>query len=60
MENRDIINNILIEFDYIDQDELTHKQQMILDRAETLLDDLSWELQEDEANEFMSQFKEED
>lgn len=60
MDARDIINNILIEFGCIDQDELTHKQQMILDRAETLLDDLSWELQEDEANEFMQQFKEEE
>lgn len=60
MENRDIINNILMEFDHIDQDELTHKQQMLLDRAESLLDDLAWELQEEEAVEFMNQFKEEE
>ena len=59
MENSDIINNILIDFDYIDNDELTEKQKGIVDRAYNLLDDLAWELQEEEAVEFMKQFKEE-
>ncbi|AWY02969.1 ATP synthase subunit alpha [Staphylococcus phage VB-SauS-SA2] len=59
MENRDIINNILTELEYIDTSELNHKQQMMVDRAEGLLDDLAWELQEEEATEFMSQFEEE-
>lgn len=60
MDTRTIINNILIDFDYIDNDELTEKQQGIVDRAYNLLDDLAWELQEEEAVEFMRQFKEEE
>lgn len=60
MENSDIINNILTELEYIDTSELNHKQQMMVARAEALLDDLSWELQEEEAVEFMNQFKEEE
>lgn len=60
MNNTDVINSILMEFDHIDQEELTRKQQMLLDRAESLLDDLAWELQEEEAVEFMKQFKEEE
>lgn len=59
MENRDIINNILTELEYIDTSELNHKQQMMVARAEGLLDDLTWELQEEEVTEFMSQFEEE-
>ena len=48
MENTDIINNILTELEYIDTSELNHKQQMMVARAEALLDDLAWELQEEE------------
>lgn len=59
MENRDIISNILTELEYIDTSELNHKQQMMVAKAEALLDDLAWELQEEEAVEFMSQFEEE-
>lgn len=60
MENTNIINNILTELEYIDTSELNHKQQMMVAKAESLLDDLAWELQEEEAVEFMQQFKEED
>ena len=59
MSNRDIINSILAELEYIDTSELNHKQQMMVARAETLISDLSWELQEEQATEFMSQFEEE-
>lgn len=59
MENTNIISNILTELEYIDTSELNHKQQMMVARAEALLDDLAWELQEEEAVEFMSQFEEE-
>lgn len=60
MENANIISNILTELEYIDTSELNHKQQMMVARAESLLDDLAWELQEEEAVEFMSQFEEEE
>jgi len=60
MENRDIISNILAELEYIDTNELNHKQQRVVARAEALLDDLSWELQEEEAFEFMQQLTEEE
>lgn len=60
MENRDIINNILTELEYIDTSELNHKQQMMVARVGTLLDDLTWELQEEEAVEFMKHINEEE
>ncbi|BDA81560.1 ATP synthase subunit alpha [Staphylococcus phage vB_SsapH-Golestan-100] len=60
MENRDIISNILTELEYIDTSELNHKQQMMVARVESLLDDLAWELQEEEAVEFMKQINEEE
>lgn len=59
MRDTDIISNILTELEYIDTSELNHKQQMMVARCESLLDDLAWELQEEEAVEFMSQFEEE-
>lgn len=59
MENTDIINSILAELEYVDTSELNNKQQMMLARAEGMLDDLSWELQEEQATEFMNQFEEE-
>lgn len=59
MENTNIISNILTELEYIDTSELNHKQQMMVARCESLLDDLAWELQEEEAVEFMNQFEEE-
>lgn len=59
MENTDIINSILAELEYIDTSELNNKQQMMLARAEGMLDDLAWELQEEQATEFMNQFEEE-
>lgn len=60
MENRDIISNLLTELEYIDTSELNHKQQMMVARAESLLDDLAWELQEEEAVEFMKHINEEE
>lgn len=60
MENRDIISNLLTELEYVDTSELNHKQQMMVARAESLLDDLAWELQEEEAVEFMKHINEEE
>lgn len=60
MENRDIISNLLTELEYVDTSELNHKQQMMVARAESLLDDLAWELQEEKAVEFMKHINEEE
>lgn len=60
MRNTDIISNILTELEYIDTSELNHKQQMMVARCESLLDDLAWELQEEEAVEFMKHINEEE
>lgn len=59
MENTDIINSILAELEYIDTSELNNKQQIILARAEGMLDDLAWELQEEQATKFMKEIGEE-
>lgn len=59
MYNENIINNVLGGLEYVDTSELNHKQQMMVARVGTLLDDLAWELQEEQATEFMNQFEEE-
>lgn len=60
MYNENIINNVLGELEYVDTSELNNKQQMMLARCESLLDDLAWELQEEEAVEFMKHINEEE
>lgn len=59
MYNENIINNVLGELAYMDTSELNSKQQMMLARAEGMLDDLSWELQEEQATKFMKGIGEE-
>lgn len=59
MYNENIINNVLGELEYVDTSELNSKQQMMLARAEGMLDDLAWELQEEQATEFMKEIGEE-
>lgn len=59
MYNENIINNVLGELAYVDTSELNHKQQMMLARAEGMLEDLAWELQEEQATEFMKEIREE-
>lgn len=59
MDNENIINNVLGELGYVDTSELNPKQQMMLARAEGMLEDLAWELQEEQATEFMKEIGEE-
>lgn len=59
MYNENIINNVLGELEYVDTSELNNKQQMMLARAEGMLDDLAWELQEEQATKFMKEIGEE-
>ncbi|UXU72933.1 hypothetical protein MUA23_05505 [Mammaliicoccus sciuri] len=47
MENTDILTNIMSDLTYFDTSELTTRQQIILGKAEDLLEMLATELEED-------------